>query len=190
MSVGDTAPDDGLSATEMIRANWVWVVLLGIVLIVAGAVAILIPAVSEVPPSSILGSVLVISGAVQVVQSAKMASWNGFIWQMLLGLVATVGGALIYMDPFAGVITLTVLISIIFAAHGVTQIFFGMKVRHQEGWFWFPASGCVALLASVLMLVKLPYSHSFTPATIAGVSIAFAGWAYVAIALASRKPVK
>jgi uncharacterized membrane protein HdeD (DUF308 family) len=43
------------------------------------------------------------------------------------------------------------------------------------------------LLASVLLIMKLPYSHSFTPATLAGVSLLFAGWAYVAIALTAGK---
>jgi uncharacterized membrane protein HdeD (DUF308 family) len=38
--------------------------------------------------------------------------------------------------------------------------------------------------------MKLPYSHSFTPATIAGVSLLFTGWAYVAIALASRETTR
>jgi len=40
---------------------------------------------------------------------------------------------------------------------------------------------------SVLLVVKLPYSQSFTPATVAGISLLFAGWAYVAMALAARK---
>jgi uncharacterized membrane protein HdeD (DUF308 family) len=48
-------------------------------------------------------------------------------------------------------------------------------------------SGCVALVVSALLLMKLPYGHSFTPATVAGISRAFGGWAYVALALASRK---
>jgi uncharacterized membrane protein HdeD (DUF308 family) len=116
-----------------------------------------------------------------------MLNWIGFIWHMLLGILAAIGGALIYMDPFAGVIAITILIAIIFAFHGVTQIAFALKVRRQAGWHWFLVSGCIALLASVLLVMKLPYSHSFTPATVAGVSLLFAGWAYVAIALTSRK---
>ena len=91
------------------------------------------------------------------------------------------------MDPFAGVIAITILIAIIFAFHGVTQVAFALKVRRQAGWHWFLVSGCIALLASLLLVMKLPYSHSFTPATLAGVSLLFAGWAYVAIALTSRK---
>ena len=91
------------------------------------------------------------------------------------------------MDPFAGVAALTLLIAGIFAIHGVTQIAFAVKVRGQMGWHWFLISRYIALVVAVLLVMKLPCSHSFTPATVAGASLLFAGWAYVAMALASRK---
>jgi uncharacterized membrane protein HdeD (DUF308 family) len=187
MSTEYAGREERLHTAEVFRDKWVWLVLLGGVLIAAGAAAILVPAVSEIAASKVLGSVLVISGILQIMQAAKMLNWIGFIWHMLLGILAAVGGALIYMDPFAGVIAITILIAIIFAFHGVTQVAFALKVRRQAGWHWFLVSGCIALLASLLLVMKLPYSHSFTPATLAGVSLLFAGWAYVAIALTSRK---
>jgi uncharacterized membrane protein HdeD (DUF308 family) len=182
-----TSDSERLHTAEVFRAKWLWLVLLGTVLIVAGAMAILVPAISEIAASKVLGSVLIFSGLVQVMQSAKMLDWTGFIWHLLLGILAAVGGVLIYLNPFAGVIAITILIAIIFAVHGVTQVAFAIKVRHQQGWHWFLVSGCIALLVSVLLFLKLPYSHSFTPATIAGVSLVVAGWAYIAMALASRK---
>ena len=55
---------------------------------VAGAVAILVPAVSEIAASKVLGSVLIVSGLVQIMQSAKMLRWMRFIWHLLLGILA------------------------------------------------------------------------------------------------------
>jgi uncharacterized membrane protein HdeD (DUF308 family) len=187
MSTEYTSRTEARHTAEAFRDNWLWLVVLGAVLIVAGAAAILVPAVSEIPAGKVLGSVLVVSGLVQIVQSAKMLNWIGFIWHMLLGILAMVGGALIYMDPFAGVMAITLLIAIIFAVHGLTQIAFAVRVRGQSGWHWFLVSGCIALVVSVLLVMKLPYGHSFTPATIAGVSLFVGGCAYVAMALASRK---
>ncbi len=187
MSTHYTGPEARLHTAETFRDKWVWLVLLGIVLMAAGALAILLPTVSAIAASKVLGSVLIISGLVQIMQAAKMLHWAGFIWHLLLGILATIGGVLIYLDPFAGVITITILIAIVFAVHGATQIAFAWKVRGQAGWHWFLVSGCIALVVSALLVAKLPYSHSFTPATIAGVSLLFAGWAYVAMALASRK---
>jgi uncharacterized membrane protein HdeD (DUF308 family) len=187
MSTHYTGPDDRLHAAEIFRVNWLWLALLGVVLIAAGAVAILVPAVSTIAASEVLGSVLIVSGVLQIMQAAKMLNWAGFIWHLLLGILAAIGGVLIYLDPFAGVVAITILIAIIFAVHGATQVAFAWKVRRQPGWHWFLVSGCIALIVSVLLVLKLPYSHSFTPATMAGVSLIFAGWAYVAMALASRK---
>lgn len=183
----DYSGGDERHAAEIFRDKWLWLVLLGGVLIAAGVVAILVPAVSDIAASKVLGSVLIVSGIVQVMQSTKMVNWLGFIWHLLLGILATIGGALIYLDPFAGVLAITILIAIIFAVHGVTQIAFALKVRGQSGWHWFLISGGIALIVSVLLVLKLPYSHSFTPATVAGISLLFAGWAYVAMALAARR---
>jgi uncharacterized membrane protein HdeD (DUF308 family) len=187
MSIRYTGPEARLHAAEVFRLKWLWLVLLGAVLIVAGVVAIVVPAVSGIPANEVLGSVLMISGFVQIMQAAKMLNWAGFIWHLLLGIVAAIGGALISLDPFPGIVTITILIAIIFAVHGATQIVFGLKVRQQAGWQWFLLSGCVALIVSVLLLMKLPYGHSFTPATVAGISLIFGGWAYLAMALASRR---
>lgn len=52
------------------------------------------------------------------------------------------------MDRFAGVVALALLIAIIFAVHGVTQIGFAVKARAQAGWHWFLLSGVIALVAA------------------------------------------
>ena len=181
---------NGPHRPEIFLEKWLWFVLLGNLLIVAGIVAILLPALSEIGAGRVLGSVLVISGIVQVAQAMKVTHWRGFVWHVLLGILAVVGGVLIYMNPFAGVITLTLLIAIIFAVHGVTQLGFAMKVRGQPGWRGFLISGLIAIVVSALLLLKLPYSHFFTPATMAGISLLFAGGAYVAMALASHRAGK
>jgi len=180
-------PGEGPHDPAIFRDKWLWFVLLGNLLILAGIAAILLPAISELAASKLLGIVLALSGVAQIVQASKVAHWRGFVWQMLLGILAAVGGMLIYMDPFAGVITLTLMIAIIFAFHGVTQLTFAMKVRSEPGWRWLLISGLVAVVVSALLFMKLPFSRSFTPATMAGVSPLFAGWAYVAMPLASHR---
>jgi uncharacterized membrane protein HdeD (DUF308 family) len=104
-----------------------------------------------------------------------------------LGLVAAIGGVFVYLDPFEGVVTLTIVMAIVFALHGLTQIAFALRVRRLKGWSWFLLSGCVALLVAALLVMKLPYGHTFTPATVGGVSLLFAGWAYIALARVGRQ---
>jgi uncharacterized membrane protein HdeD (DUF308 family) len=187
MSNSDADRSEGLHTAGIIRAQWVWFILLGVVLMAAGGVAIVLPAISTIAAGKILGTVLCLGGFVQIVQSSKIQNWLGFMWHLLLGIFAAIGGVLIYIDTHYGFVAITILIAIIFAVLGVSQIAFALKVRRMAAWYWFLVSGGIALLASALLVMKLPYSQSFTPATVAGLSLLFTGWAYVAIALASSK---
>lgn len=187
MSNSDAGRSEGAHTAEIIRAQWIWFILLGTVLMAAGCVAIILPAISTIAAGKILGTVLCLGGFVQVVQSSKIQNWLGFMWHLLLGIFAAIGGALIYIDSYYGFVAITILIAIIFAVLGVSQIAFALKVRRMAAWYWFLVSGGMALLTSALLVMKLPYSQSFTPATVAGISLLFTGWAYVAIALASSK---
>src|SRR5215470_3462132 len=140
---------------DLFHSHWLLFILLGGLLIVAGGVAIVVPAVSSMAPNEVLGLVLLVA----------------------------VGGVLVYLDPFPGVVTITILMAMVFAAHGLAQIVFAIRVRRFEGWGWFLGSGCLALVAAGLLLLKLPYGHTFTPATVGGVSLLCVGSANVAVAL-------
>src|SRR2546421_11459674 len=94
-----TGSKERLHTLSIFGSHWLWLVLLGSVVMLAGAIAILGPAISEIAASKGLGSVLIISGLVQIVQATKMLHWTGFIWDLLLGILAAVGGPLVYMDP-------------------------------------------------------------------------------------------
>jgi uncharacterized membrane protein HdeD (DUF308 family) len=189
MSVDSTAQEESLHAGRVIRSNWIYFVILGIALMGAGAMAIVLPAVSAMAANRVLGLVLVMSGILPIFQSTKMLHWTGFAWNLALGILLLIGGTLIYLDPFKGVVTITLLIAVVIVAYGVTQVAFALKIRRQSGWLWFLISGCIALIVSALLVMKLPYNQSFTPATLAGVSLLSAGWAYVAVAVASRRAV-
>lgn len=180
-------------AAEVLGDNWYWMGLLGAVLVIAGLTAILAPAISGVGFSRVLGGVLAVSGIFQLAQALRgndrASNWMAFLWQTLLGVLATVGGILIYLNPFAGVFALTVLIAIVFAVQGVAQIGYSMRIRDRAGWQWFAIAGAIALGTAAVLLLKLPYSRSFTPATVAGVSMVCAGIAYGAMAFAARRAI-
>jgi len=160
---------------------------LGIVLVVCGALAVALPAVSTFAASVVLGFVLALAGIVKMVQSLRVKEWSGFIWQELTGAVELVGGILIYFNPLKGALAITLLIALVFLVQGILQIALAVRVRKQEGWYWFAIAGLVALAASAALTLKLPYTAIYTPGTIAGISLLVAGGAYIAIALTLRR---
>src|SRR5258708_25580090 len=164
---------EGHHIAGFFQSHWLLFILLGGLLIAAGGVAIVVPAISSIAPNEVLGLVLIFVGIVQIAQSGKMKGEAQFAWHLALGLVAAIGGVFVYLDPFEGVVTLTILMAVVFALHGLTQIAFPLRVRRLRGWSWFLLSGCVALVVAALLVMNLPYGHPFTSATVAAVSPLF-----------------
>jgi len=175
MNPSETRERDRLYATATFQSHWLLFVLVGCLFMAAGGAAVAVPATSSKAPNEVLGLVLMFVGIVQIVQSGKMRREALLTWHLTLGLLAAIGGVLVYLDPFAGIVTITVLMAIVFAIHGLTQIGFAARVRGLQGRHWFMASGCIALIAAGLLMMNLPYDHSFTPATVGGVSLLFVG---------------
>jgi uncharacterized membrane protein HdeD (DUF308 family) len=172
--------------TQTFRSHWLLLVLVGGQLILAGAVAIALPAISSLPPNEVLSLVLIVVGIVQIVQAGKITGDLLFAWHLALGLVAAIGGVLVYIDPFPGIVGKMLVMAAVFALHGLTQIAFAARVRQLAGWHWFLLSGLIALATAALMVMKLPYNPSFTPAMLGGVSLVSVGWAYVATSRIAR----
>jgi len=175
------------SITETVRLKWGWFLALGVLLVIAGSLAILLPVASTLATSLFLGAILVVSGAMYVFHAFQVKNWSGFFWDLAIGLIQIVGGLLIYFNPFAGAVTLTVLIAAVFAAQGVTQLMLAFKVRPHDGWGWLLTSGLLALAVAVMLMLRFPAASLTAPGILAGISILFSGVSYVMIALAARR---
>lgn len=172
---------------EAVRSKWVWFLCLGLLLIAGGVLAIMLPVISTLAASLVLGVVLACVGLVQIIQSFQVKGWSGFIWHLLIGVIQFVGGVLIYLNPVAGAIAITGVIAIVFLVQGLSQIGLAFRLRPHSGWGWLLGSGIIALLASAALLLKFPYTSVYTPGTIAGISLLLAGCAYLAIAFTARR---
>ncbi|MDL2405879.1 HdeD family acid-resistance protein [Rhizobium calliandrae] len=167
--------------------RWVWFLCLGIALVLGGVLAIMLPAISSIAAGLVLGLVLAAVGILQLVQAFRVTAWTGFVWGLLVGFVQLVGGVLIYLNPLAGAIALTLLIALVFIVQGIAHILLALRLRPQIGWGWLAISGVIALLAGALLAFKMPFSGIYTPGTVTGISLLVAGGAYLAMAASSRR---
>lgn len=176
--------------TEIVRAKWLSFLVLGLLLILGGVLAIALPVISTLAVSLTVGILLGACGLVQIVQSFSAQGWQGFLWHLGIGVVQVVGGVLIYMQPFAGAIAITLLIAIVLITLGLTQAGLAWRVRPRDGWGWLMLAGVVAVAAGLVVALKLPVAGLTTPGIMVGISLLFSGTAYLAIALAARRIVK
>ncbi|WP_162855033.1 HdeD family acid-resistance protein [Stappia sp. BW2] len=169
-----------------IQDNWGWFLALGIALVIGGVILIAAPLATSVAVTILIAAVLFIGGLVQIYHAFKTHGTASFLWNLITGIIAVVGGIVIYVNPLAGTLALTVVIAAIFVAQGISQILLAFKLKPHEGWVWVLIAGLVSLAAGVMIWLELPSSAAWALGLLAGISVMLNGWSYIAIALAAK----
>jgi len=113
------------------RGGRVWLVVMGVLALVAAFFAIFSPAVTAVVLTWILGIWLIVRGAFEVV-GAFSSSREAPRWLLLTGAaLSVVLGVLFVANPGSSVVALTVVLGVIALAWGVIFLVAGFTVRHE-----------------------------------------------------------
>jgi uncharacterized membrane protein HdeD (DUF308 family) len=172
--------------TEPVRTNRGWFVALGIILILCGALAILLPMLSTLAATLVIAIALAASGISHVIHAFKTRAWSGFFWNVLIGLIEVAGGLVIWLNPFAGAILITAVMAAVFLLQGIAQISLAFSVRPKDGWGWMLASGIVTVIASAWLFFQIPVIGLFAPGLIVGIALLFEGVAFIAVSMADK----
>ena len=172
---------------RMITEKWGWFLALGIVLIVAGLAAIAFPLLGTIAVKIMLGWLFLIGGVMMIVHAFQAPGWQGFLWELLVGILYALVGAYLAFFPLTGLITLAILLSVMFIAEGIFEVIQAIRVRPHEGWGFLLLSGLAALAVGVMIALSLPSSAEWALGLLAGINLIFSGWSYVFLALAGRR---
>lgn len=176
-----------LNAIADLRKHWGWFLALGIIFIVGGIFAIVMPFIAGVAVTTVFAVVLAWIGIMEIIQAFSVKAWGGFIWQLLIGIVMLLGGIAIWINPILGALTLTIVVAAVFLAKGVFQAIMAFKMRPHNGWGWLLTAGILSILVGLIIWIGWPVSTAWTLGYLAGISLIFSGWSYVMMALVARQ---
>lgn len=172
---------------RLIAEKWGWFLALGIVLIVAGLVAIAFPLFSTIAAKIMLGWLFLIGGAMMILHAFQAPGWQGFLWELLIGILYAVAGGYLAFFPLTGLLTLAILLAVLFIIEGIFEVIMALRVRPHEGWGFLLLSGLAALAVGVMIYMDLPGSAVWALGLLVGINLIFSGWSYVFLALAGRR---
>ncbi len=179
-----TGPIPGL---KEIHAAWGWLLALGILWIILGTLAIIMPFAATLAVEMVFGVLFLIGGIAQLVQAFRSKGWKVFALQVLGGLLALALGAILLFYPLQGVLTLTILLAAFFVAQGIVKIMAAFRQRPSAGWGWLMFSGILGVIVGVIIWAALPEAAIWVLGLLVGIELIFSGWAMVMIALAGKK---
>ena len=163
-----------------------WLMVLGIVEIVAGALAIGGPLVAGIAVAVMVGIAFLMAGGARLVGAFMADSFGAGTLTFLWGLVVAVTGFYFLMRPGVGLVTLTLVIALVLFMDGITRIVVSFKMKPVKGWGWMLAGGIVSVIFAVMIGKQFPESGVWLVGTLVGVSLLFAGFTTLSVAGAAR----
>ncbi len=135
-----------------------WQVAWGVLLIVSGALALVMPGVAAFATALLFAWLLVVGGVSELAYAVQTRSQPGFGWKLASGLLTLALGMVIVFAPLAGVVSLALLVGAFFFAGGITRTVLAFKLKPVSGWGWVLADGLLSIVIAVSIAVGWPAS--------------------------------
>lgn len=169
------------------RPAFGWSIALAILLTIAGFFAILIPFVSSLAFTLVIGWAFTVVGILHFFFAWKTHTTRGVVWEILLGLLYVLAGCYLFFQPIAGLVTLTLMLAIYFLVKAVLECvqFFHMQPRHGSWWLLF--DGIISLVLAFMIWRTWPSSSAWVLGTLIGIGMMFSGFSRLMLALMARR---
>jgi uncharacterized membrane protein HdeD (DUF308 family) len=133
-----------------------WYLIQGVLLVIAGILAIVYPVISAQAVVVLLGWLLIVSGLLQGVSLIGARHVPHFWPQLISVILACLVGFLFLRDPAQGTFTIALLLIVFLMMEGLSKVIFALTIRPFPNWGWVLASGLVGILLSLLLWANLP----------------------------------
>ena len=118
-------------AMSALADSWRFLLIEGIILVVLGAAAIIVPPIATLAVEIIVGWLFFISGVVGLVMTFMMRHAPGFWWSLFSAVLAIVAGAVLLGWPVSGVMSLTLLLIAFFILEGIATIMYALDHKRE-----------------------------------------------------------
>ena len=172
---------------QTVKRYWLWYLIEGVLLVVAGIMAVLYPVVSSVAVVVLLGWLLIISGVLQGISLLGARQVPHFWLQLISVILAALVGVLFLRDPAQGLLTITLLLIIFFMIEGISKIVFSLTIRPFPKWGGVLASGLVGILLSAILWSSLTVTALWLIGLLIGIELISVGSAIAYLAWQVRR---
>lgn len=185
----NTEPVAPVRDISELQNNIGWFIGLGFGLMILGFLALLLPLVATFAIEAVIGILFAIGGIMLLIHAVRWRKSINFANELLIGIVHLIAGMLLLIYPVAGVLTLTLLLTVFFIASGIFKIILGFSMKPASRWGWIIFSGLITLMLGVLLWAGLPVTAFWAPGFIVGIDLFFTGLSILMISWAIRGKV-
>jgi len=176
-----------MSVNTEITRSVRWSIALSVLMIVAGILAIIIPPVSGIAVTILVGWLLVLCGAAHMAYSWHSRDGGGLLWGILLGIIYIVAGGYVLLHPVVGLESLTLVLAAYLLVESILEFILSFQLRPLRGSGWLLVDGIITLILAIMIWRTWPASTLWVVGTLVGISMLFSGVTRLMISRAARR---
>ena len=161
-------------------------VLIGVALLVMGALAMANPFAASLAVTSLVGIVFMISGVAQAWVEFKAGPHQGRRRNGLVALLTIVAAVWLLANPLAGTLSLTILLGAIFFLMGFVRLAMAASLRGAPFFLLVLLSGVASLAIGLMVLFDVGAAATTFLGILLGIQLLAEGAALVAFGLIAR----
>ncbi len=180
----------GRAVASAIHEHWVMFLIEGIILVILGIIAIVLPPIATIAFTIIIGWIFLVSGILGLITTFWARQAPGFWWALISAIIAIAAGVVLLLWPISGAVSLTLVLIAFFVVEGIASILYAIEHRNQLSgrWGWMLVSGIIDLILAAIIFSGLPGTAVWALGLLVGINMVFGGVALIGMAMAARHP--
>lgn len=166
-----------MDMSQLIKEHRKFFIFEGILFIILGFLAIVLPGAMTLGVELFLGWLLLLGGVIQGVRAFSAYRVPGFFASLIGAIVSVIAGVLLLAYPLSGILTLTLLLTIFFLIEGIAKIIFAFNVKPNTNWGTLLISGILSLALAFIIWSGWPGTAIWAIGLLVGINMLFSGCA-------------
>ena len=172
---------------ETVKRYSLWYLIQGVLLVVAGVLALVYPFVASVAVVTLLAWILIVSGVLQGIGLIGASNVPHYWLQLISAVLAILIGVLLLRAPDSGLLIMTVLLIVYFMVEGIAKVIFALTIRPFPNWGWVLGSGLVGIVLAFVLWANTPLSADWVLGLMLGLLLICEGAALTTLAWHVRR---
>jgi uncharacterized membrane protein HdeD (DUF308 family) len=168
------------------KKNAGWLVVLGVVTVVAGFLAMGSPLASGLSVAVFIGLAMTIGGVARTIGAFSAGSFGQGALALIGGILTFGAGLILVGRPGLGLATLTLILGGSLVVDGISSGLLAFHIRPSKGWGWMLFSAASSVLLGFLLLREWPLSGLWAIGTLVGVNLILTGFSIISVGSAVR----
>ncbi len=168
-------------------SRWWAPIVLGVLAVIGGIVAILNPFAATIAATALAAWFFLILGVLMLVAAFRGEDerW-GRVWTGLTGVFGVLAGIFILVRPFAGMLSLTLVVGVMFLAVGVTRLWLAWKFRGSRYFWLLLIGGALSVLLGAIIVANFPAAALTVLGILLAVELLSSGVSMIVLGLMAR----